>query len=51
MQHQYKLNYPSPVLVVIFSLKSTEFRLGGFHLRTSGDVPHTYGYRILKDIS
>jgi len=37
-------SYPCPSSVTIFSWKSTELRLRGFHLRTSGQLPATYGW-------
>lgn len=35
--------YPSLVTLVILRRKSTEFRLGGFHLRMSSHLPGLYG--------
>jgi len=37
-------SYPCPSSVTIFNWKSTELRLRGFHLRTSGQLPATYGW-------
>jgi hypothetical protein len=37
-------SYPCPSSVTIFSWKSTELRLRGFHLRTSAQLPATYGW-------
>jgi len=37
-------SYPCPSSVTIFNWKSTELWLRGFHLRTSGQLPATYGW-------
>ena len=37
-------SYPCPSCVTIFNWKSTELRLRCFHLRTSGQLPATYGW-------
>lgn len=34
--------YPSPPTLVMFRRKSTELRLGGFHLRMSSHLPARY---------
>lgn len=39
------VTYPSPLTLVILRRKSTEFRLGGFHLRMSSHLPALYGCR------
>lgn len=36
------VTYPSPPTLVILRRKSTEFRLGGFHLRMSSHLPALY---------
>lgn len=38
-----KKTYPIPPSILTFSLKSTEFKEAGFHLRTSSHLPVTYG--------
>ncbi len=42
------VTYPSPPTLVIFRRKSTEFRLGGFHLRMSSHLPGLYLCRDTK---
>lgn len=41
--------HPGPLSVWIFSLKSTEFILNGFHFNTTLHWPQMYGYKIIND--
>lgn len=37
-----RVTYPTPVSTIILSLKSTEFKLSGFHFKTSSHLPAMY---------
>ena len=46
---QATATYPSPPTLLILRRKSTEFRLGGFHLRISSHLPALYLCRTKND--